>query len=91
VAAEPRSLTRLGETKELSEMLPTTSSAWVKGIIESLDRAGLDARLLLMEAGRPMRVLQRNAPLLGPPCPAQGGSTSISIDDNIMDDPSKLP
>jgi hypothetical protein len=51
VAAEPQSLTRLGEIKELSEMSPTTSRAWVKGIIESLDRAGLDARLLLMEAG----------------------------------------
>ncbi len=32
-------------------MSPTTSSAWVKGIIESLDRAGLDARVLLREAG----------------------------------------
>jgi len=32
-------------------MSPTTSSAWLRGIIESLDRAGLDARLLLMETG----------------------------------------
>jgi hypothetical protein len=29
----------------------TTSSVWLRGIIESLDRAGLDARLLLMETG----------------------------------------
>ena len=32
-------------------MSSTTSSAWVKGMIQLLDRSGLDLRVLLMEAG----------------------------------------
>jgi len=36
------------ETK--GEMTPTVSSAWVKGIIDSLERAGVDVRVILTEA-----------------------------------------
>ncbi len=32
-------------------MTPTISSAWVRGIIDSLERTGLDVRLILTEAG----------------------------------------